>query len=84
MLVNGLQTTVFFEKQKDGYHRSSQLCPDAEFEYFAQLENYERVSGTITMKEKETKKVTLTMEKTAGTVTSGKASEPKMEDKDKR
>ncbi len=84
MLVNGMQTTVFFEKQKDGYHRSSQLCPDAEFEYFAQLENYERVSGTITMKEKETKKVTLTMEKTAGTVTSGKASEPKMEDKDKR
>lgn len=83
MLTTGMRTTVFFEKQKDGYHRSSQLCPDAEFEYFAQLENYEQASDIAEMKENETQKVTLTMKKIVGTETSGTRNDSEMQDKDK-
>lgn len=61
--INGPATSVFFEKQKDGYHRSSQLCPDSKFEYFAQMDGYERASEKLEMKENETKQVTLTLKK---------------------
>ena len=64
-LTNGLKSGVFFEKQKDGYHRSSTLCPNIKFEYFAESDGYTQTSQTLTMQEGETKKVTLTLKKEA-------------------
>lgn len=83
--INGQPTSVFFEKQKDGYHRSSQLSPDSKFECFAYLDGYERTVETLTMKEHETRKVTLTMKKSSESKDAAEnVDEKMMKAKDKR
>lgn len=65
MLVDGTQTSILFEKQKDGFHRSYSICPEMEFECFAELDGYQRASKTITMEENKSEKLTLTLKKLA-------------------
>jgi beta-lactamase regulating signal transducer with metallopeptidase domain/protocatechuate 3,4-dioxygenase beta subunit len=63
--VNGDPTDVFFNKQKDGRLRTSQLLPDEDVTIQARAEGYATASVTVRLPEDTTRDVELVLEKSA-------------------
>ncbi len=60
--VGGLPTNIFFEKQADGRHRTSQLLPDMKITFKVQAEGYQESTATVSLPEGEEREITVVME----------------------
>jgi peroxiredoxin len=63
--VDGLPTSIFFEKQPGGVFRTSQLLPDEKIKFVASAEGYAKVEETLSLPEGETRELTLVLKRSS-------------------
>jgi hypothetical protein len=61
--VDGLPTSIFFEKQPGGIRRTSQMLPDEKTKFVASAEGYEEAHETLSLPEEETRELTLVLKR---------------------
>jgi beta-lactamase regulating signal transducer with metallopeptidase domain len=61
--VDGLPTSIFFEKQPGGILRTSQMLPDEKTRFVASAEGYEEAHETLSLPEEETRELTLVLKR---------------------
>ena len=81
--VGGMATNVFFEKQKDGRHRSSQMIPNRKIKFTAKKDGLTPASLELEMPEGEEKEVVLVLKESDAKDDSAGLDETASEDKAK-
>jgi protocatechuate 3,4-dioxygenase beta subunit len=61
--VGGIRTSIFFEKQPDGRHRTSQLLPDESTKFVAVLDGFEKAEKVSSFEEGTEHEVVLVLKK---------------------
>jgi hypothetical protein len=79
--VDGLPTSIFFEKQPEGIFRSSQMLPDEKTKFVASAEGYEDAHETLSLPEGETRELKMILKRSPPKVEKKSSSTEKASEK---